>query len=52
MEEAIGTPVCDVWEGLSLRSKDRVVESLVAIEQKLLSVNFTEYDLESDVVCF
>jgi len=41
MEEAPGISLADVWEDMGLQSKDKVIEDLVAIEKKLLSVSFT-----------
>jgi hypothetical protein len=41
MEEAPGRSLADVWGDIKLRSKDKVIGDLVAIEKKLLSVPFT-----------
>ena len=41
MEEAPGIPLADIWEDMEIQSKDKVIEDLVAIEKKLLSVSFT-----------
>jgi len=41
MEEAPGVSLADVWGDMGLRSKDKVIEDIVAIEKKLLSVSFT-----------
>jgi len=41
MEEAPGTSLADVWEDMGIRSKDKIIADLVAIEKKLLSVTFT-----------
>jgi hypothetical protein len=41
MEEAPGTSLADAWADLALQSKDKVIQDLVAIEKKLLSVSFT-----------
>ena len=41
MEEAPGISLADVWGDMELQSKDKVIEDLVAIEKKLLSVSFT-----------
>jgi hypothetical protein len=41
MEEAPGISLADVWRGMGLQSKDKVIEDIVAIEKKLLSVSFT-----------
>ncbi|OBT42111.1 hypothetical protein VE00_06510 [Pseudogymnoascus sp. WSF 3629] len=43
MEEAPGRSLADVWGDIKLRSKDKVIGDLVAIEKKLLSVPFTRY---------
>ncbi len=42
MEEAPGTSLADIWEDLGLPSKDKIIQDLVAIEKKLLSVTFTQ----------
>ena len=41
MEEAPGKSLAEVWGGMELQSKDKVIQDLVAIEKKLLSVSFT-----------
>lgn len=41
MEEASGTPLRKTWESLDLRPKSNVVDELVSISKKLLSVSFT-----------
>ncbi|RDL36551.1 uncharacterized protein BP5553_05903 [Venustampulla echinocandica] len=41
MEEAPGISVADIWKDIGLESKDRIIDALVAIENKLLSVAFT-----------
>lgn len=41
MEEASGTPLWEVWDGLELDNKLRIVDDIVGIEKKLLSVSFT-----------
>lgn len=41
MEEAPGRSLADVWGDIGLRSKDKVISDLVAIEKKLLSVSFS-----------
>ncbi|OBT78357.1 hypothetical protein VF21_02169 [Pseudogymnoascus sp. 05NY08] len=43
MEEAPGRSLADVWGDIKLRSKDKVISDLVAIEKKLLSVSFTRF---------
>ncbi|KAH8648313.1 phosphotransferase enzyme family protein [Tricladium varicosporioides] len=40
MEEAPGIPLANVWGDMGLQSKDKVIEDLVDIEKKLLSVGF------------
>lgn len=40
MEEAPGIPLADIWKNMELDSKDRIIQDLVAIEKKLLSVSF------------
>lgn len=41
MEEASGTPLWEVWDGLELDDKLRIVDDIVGIEKKLLSASFT-----------
>lgn len=41
MEEAPGISLADVWGDMGLQSKDKVIQDLVVIEKKLLSVSFT-----------
>ncbi|KAF2851214.1 hypothetical protein T440DRAFT_395295 [Plenodomus tracheiphilus IPT5] len=43
MEAAIGTQLSDIWEVLELSSKLKIVQDIVAIEQKFLSLSFTRY---------
>ncbi|DAA74701.1 TPA_exp: Uncharacterized protein A8136_3017 [Trichophyton benhamiae CBS 112371] len=43
MEEAVGTKLEDVWHDLSLEDRLKIVEDLVSIESKLLSVSFSRY---------
>ncbi|KAG4433485.1 hypothetical protein IFR05_011023 [Cadophora sp. M221] len=43
MEEACGTSLGDVWEGMGIHSKAKIVNEIVSIEQKLLSVSFSRY---------
>ncbi len=42
MEEAPGTCLAESWEGMRLDSKAKIIEDLVAIEKKLLSMSFTQ----------
>jgi hypothetical protein len=42
MEEAPGTSLADTWDDLGLKSKDKVIQDLIDIETKLLSVSFTQ----------
>ncbi len=41
MEEVSGVSLADVWKDMGLKSKDKVIADIVAIEKKLLSVTFT-----------
>ena len=41
MEEVVGRLLAEVWSGMDIRSKGRVVSDLVSIEKKLLSVFFS-----------
>ncbi|CZT48640.1 related to FMP29 Found in Mitochondrial Proteome [Rhynchosporium secalis] len=43
MEEACGTSLGDVWKDMGIHSKDKIVEEIVSIEQKMLSVSFCRY---------
>ncbi|KAK0105681.1 Phosphotransferase enzyme [Cadophora gregata] len=43
MEEACGTSLGDIWEDMELHSKVKIVEDIISIEQKLLSVSFSRY---------
>ncbi|RMZ82324.1 hypothetical protein DV738_g1742, partial [Chaetothyriales sp. CBS 135597] len=43
MEEAPGTPLHEVWGGLELHDKLKIVDDIVGIEKKLLSISFTRY---------
>lgn len=45
MEEAPGISLADLWEDMDVRSKDEIIQDLVAIETKLLSVSFTRFIL-------
>lgn len=44
MEDASGIALHEVWEKLELEDKIRIVDDIVAIEKKLLSISFTLYD--------
>jgi len=48
MEEANGTPLCEVWDGLELHDKLKIVDDIVGIEKKLLSISFTLLDFPMD----
>ena len=48
MEEAKGTQLHEVWDGLQLRTKLEVVQEIVDVERKLLSVSFGEYATPRD----
>jgi hypothetical protein len=41
MEEATGTKLSDFWLDIDLSSKLKMVESLVMMQKKFLSVSFT-----------
>ena len=43
MEEAKGTQLHEVWERFELRNKLDVIQDIVDIERKLLSVSFSKY---------
>lgn len=40
MEEATGTPIASSWETYDIRSRIAIMEDLVSIEKRLLSVSF------------
>jgi hypothetical protein len=40
MEEASGTSLLESWQNMEISSKNKVINDLVAIEKKLLSVAF------------
>lgn len=41
MEEAVGSQLGEVWYDMDLHNKLKLVEDIVAIEQKFLSRSFT-----------
>jgi len=41
MEEAAGAQIANSWESFDIRSRLAIMEDLVSIEKKLLSVSFT-----------
>lgn len=43
MEEAVGTQLGEIWQNLKLRDKLKIVDDIVAIEKKLLSLSFTRF---------
>lgn len=43
MEEASGTQLEDVWHGKPISDKTKIVDGLVEIEKRLLSVSFTRF---------
>jgi hypothetical protein len=43
MEEAPGTQLSEVWDGMKISDKTNIVKNLVEIEKKLLSVSFTRF---------
>ncbi|KAH8719343.1 kinase-like domain-containing protein [Phaeosphaeriaceae sp. PMI808] len=43
MEEATGNQLGEVWDEIELHSKLKIVDDIVAIEKKLLSLSFTRY---------
>ncbi|KAH0841197.1 hypothetical protein FOPE_06512 [Fonsecaea pedrosoi] len=45
MEEASGTPLYKVWEGMEIHDKLKIVDDIVDIEKKLLSISFTRSDI-------
>jgi hypothetical protein len=45
MEEARGSQLHEVWQGLSLRTKSDIIRGFVDVEKKLLSFSFDKYDV-------
>ncbi|KAG5293793.1 phosphotransferase enzyme family protein [Histoplasma capsulatum G186AR] len=43
MEAAAGTQLADIWEDMEIDNKLKVVENIVLIEKKLLSLSFNRY---------
>ncbi len=43
MEEAPGIQLGELWNDMEIDGKIKLVEDLVAIEKKLLSVSFTKF---------
>ena len=44
MEEAPGTKLEDVWDGLPLADRIAIMKDLISIEKKLLSISFSRYE--------
>jgi hypothetical protein len=49
MEEAKGTQLHRIWQNLGLRAKRDIIEEIVDVEAKLLSVSFDQYLLRQQV---
>lgn len=45
MEEAKGSHLHHVWQGLQLRAKRDIIHEIVNVEKKLLSISFNRYKL-------
>ena len=43
MEEATGNQLGDVWDELELHNTLKIVDNIVAIERKFLSLSFTRF---------
>lgn len=43
MEEAKGTPLSQMWDEMKLHDRSEIIDDIVSIEQKLLSVTFGLY---------
>ena len=43
MEQACGTLLGDIWGNIEMHSKKKIVDDIVSIEQKLLSVSFSQF---------
>lgn len=41
MEEATGTQLGEIWDEMELHDKLKIVDDIVAIERKFLSLSFT-----------
>lgn len=48
MEAAAGTQLADIWEDMEIDNKLKVVENIVLIEKKLLSLSFNRFVLPKD----
>ena len=44
MEKADGVPLYEVWDGLEFHDKLKIMDDIVGIEKKLLSIPFTLLD--------
>jgi hypothetical protein len=43
MEEANGTQLGEIWDDLEIHDKLKIVEEIVAIEKKMLSISLSRY---------
>jgi len=41
-EEAAGTQLGEIWDDMELESKLKIVEDIISVEKKLLSLSFTQ----------
>ncbi|KAK8243411.1 kinase-like domain-containing protein [Phyllosticta capitalensis] len=43
MEEAFGVPLFTIWDDMSIYQKEAIVDEVIGIEKKLLSLSFSRY---------
>ena len=49
MQEAVGTQLGEIWDDMELDGKLEIVEEIIAVEKKFLSLSFTRFVA---LVCF
>jgi hypothetical protein len=42
MEEALGTPLPELWDQLELNDKVKIMDDIINLEKKMLSVSFNQ----------
>ncbi|RFU24389.1 hypothetical protein B7463_g11948, partial [Scytalidium lignicola] len=50
MVDAPGTQLGEVWDGMEISEKARIVEDLVEMEKKLLSVSYIRFEFHREIV--
>lgn len=51
MEEATGNQLGEIWDDMELENKLAVVDDILAIERKFLSMSFTRYVFPNKYTC-